>query len=532
VNYSDVKKITFLGIGGKGAFYIAKLFLLLGKEVKGFDLQKSERTTELEKLGANIVYNNPGKGDSLEGDFVVYSNDIPQKLQAEIKKMNPKENFIEVGTLYSQIISDFENNSMSLSEKDFFVKSGIAPLYEIDTTKMKYIGITGTDGKTSTCTMIYHILKENGFKPALITTVSAKIGKEEIDIGLHTTTPTSQELYTLIKKAEKAECTHMILETTSHGLEQGRLSGLEFDIVGYTNISNEHLDYHKTWEHYVDAKALLIKEYLKDGGRAILNLDDKSYSKLNSLNTAHWKYSLKAVADVHATDIIENMTGLSFLTKFANQEIETELSILGEYNVSNFLLACSVCLSLGLDLKDIVKHVSSFETVKGRMEILQKEPFLVIIDYAHTPNALKNALKSAKRLLTDGRLISVFGCAGHRDFYKRSEMGAISNDIADITIIAAEDPRLESLSEINDSIQNGWEENDKKFEKGQKTVYRFDDVKNNVENRKDAIRKALELAQEGDVVIITGKAHEMSLCFGQTEYPWNDIEETKKLLPN
>ena len=181
-------------------------------------------------------------------------------------------------------------------------------------------------------------------------------------------------------------------------------------------------------------------------------------------------------------------------------------------------------------MKEVVEDISSFETVKGRMEILQEKPFFVIVDYAHTPNGVKNALESARELVKNGKLIHVFGCAGHRDFYKRPEMGGISNDIADVTILTAEDPRLEDLSEINDSIQKGWEENNKKIIDSQKTLYRFDDVEDNVKNRSDAISKALELAKDGDVVIITGKAHEMSLCFGQTEYPWNDIEETKKLI--
>ena len=338
MNYSDIKKVTFLGIGGKGAFYIAKFFLLLGKDVQGFDLQNSDRTQELERLGANIAYRNPEQKDSFEGDFVVYSNDLPQKLQTKLKQDHPNKDFIEVGSLYSQILFDFENDSMSLNEKDIFVKSGIAPLYEIDNTRMKYIGITGTDGKTSTCSMIYHILNEAGYKPALITTVSAKIGDEEIDVGLHTTTPTSQELYSLIKKAEKAECTHIIIEATSHGLEQGRLSGLKFDIVGYTNITNEHLDYHKTWDNYVNAKALLITDFLKEDGKVILNLDDKSYSKLNTLKEDHWKYSLENFADIQALDIVEDEKGLSFLTKYGDEKIDTKISILGRYNVVIFFL--------------------------------------------------------------------------------------------------------------------------------------------------------------------------------------------------
>jgi UDP-N-acetylmuramoyl-L-alanyl-D-glutamate--2,6-diaminopimelate ligase len=526
VNYSDVKKVTFLGIGGKGAFYIAKYFLLLGTEVQGFDLKKSQRTEELEKLGAQINYNNPKEDDTLDGDFVVYSNDLPQKIQKEIKERYSDKDFLEVGSLYHQVLRDFEDDSMSIQEKDIFNKSEIAPLYSIDTSKMKYIGITGTDGKTTSCTMVYHLLKDHGFKPALITTVSAKIGEEEIDVGLHTTTPTSQELYDLIKKAEEADCTHIIIESTSHGLEQGRLAGLQFDIVGYTNISNEHLDYHKSWEGYVEAKSRLITDHLKEDGEVILNMDDRSYSKLRNLNPDHLTYSIENNADIFAKEIKESIDGLKFDTQYLEKKIEVFLPILGKYNVSNFLLASLIAEKLGVSLEKCSEYIKSFETVQGRMEVVQKDPFYVIVDYAHTPNAIKNALESARELQKNGKLIHVFGCAGHRDFYKRPEMGKISNELADVTILTAEDPRMEILSEINDSIEEGWRENDN----GRKELIRFDDVSENVENRRDAIRKALEIANPGDIVIITGKAHEMSLCFGQEEYPWNDIEETEKLL--
>ena len=324
------------------------------------------------------MYRNPEK-DPLVGDFVVYSNDLPQSLQKEIMSDNSDIDFLEVGSLYHQIIDDFEDDYMSLNEKDIFIKSGIAPLYDIDTSLMKYIGITGTDGKTSTCSMIYHILKESGFKPALITTVSAKIGEEEINVGLHTTTPTSQELYSLIKMAEKADCTHMIIEVTSHGLEQGRLAGLKFDAIGYTNISNEHLDYHKSWDHYVEAKSLLITDHLKENGSVVLNLDDKSYSRLNILNENHVTYSLESAADLKAEKIIEDSKGLNFTTKYKDIAIETSIPILGRYNVSNFLLATFICLNVGLDLETVVKQIQSFKTVTGRMQVLQTEPFTVIV---------------------------------------------------------------------------------------------------------------------------------------------------------
>lgn len=526
MKYSDIKSLTFLGIGGKGAFYIAKYFSLLNKEVFGYDLKETENTEILENMGVEIRYRNPKEGEFLRGDLIVYSNDLPQKLQQRIFESNPDTEFIEVGHLYKLLTEAYENDDMDPMESAAFISSEIAPLYDLDLENMKYIGVTGTDGKTSTCTMIYNILIKNGYKPGLITTVSAKIGDEEVDTGFHTTTPTSQELYKLIKKAEEANCTHIIIESTSHGLEQGRLAGIKFDAVAFTNITSEHMDYHRTWENYATAKSLIITKHLKEDGVVILNADDKSYDFLKDLNADHLSYSIKSPTDLYAKDISEKEDGLRFEICHGEDCIDVFMPILGKYNISNFLAAAGVSINLGLPLEQISETVKDFVTVKGRMEILQRKPFWVIVDYAHTPNAIKEALESARNLLGDtGRIIHVFGSAGHRDFYKRPMMGAMSNEYADITILTAEDSRLESLEEINDSIEKGWRDNGKEGE-----LIRFDYTDKDVEVRRDAIKKALEIALPGDMVIITGKAHETSLCFGQTEYPWNDIEETKTLL--
>lgn len=525
MKYSDIQTITFLGIGGKGAFYIAKFFDLLGKKVSGFDLKKSENTEILETLGMKIKYRNPKEGEILKGDVVVYSNDLPQRLQQRLFEDNPGKTFVEVGSLYLSLTQEYEQEDMDVFEAEAFIQSGIAPLYGVDTSNMRYIGVTGTDGKTSTCTMIYDILTKNGYKVGLITTVSAKIGDEEVDTGFHTTTPTSQELFKLIKKAELANCSHLIIESTSHGLEQGRLAGIKFDVVAFTNITHEHMDYHKTWRNYVGSKSLLITKHLKESGSIVLNVDDKSYDILKGLGD-HLTYSIEKGADLQGLEIQESENGLKFNTVYGEKKVESYLPILGKYNVSNFLAASGVALNLGLELEDIVKSMETFKTVDGRMDVLQRTPFWVIVDYAHTPNAIKQALKSARKLIGDDhRVIHVFGSAGHRDFYKRPEMGKVSNELADITILTAEDCRLESLKDINDAIEKGWRDNGR-----EKELIRFDNAKENVEVRRDAIKKALELAHDGDMVIVTGKAHESTLCFGQTEYPWNDIEEVRRLI--
>ncbi len=522
MEYRGIENVTILGIGGKGAFYIAKYLLLLGKKVYGYDLRSSERTSELESLGATITYSNPNSGERFSTDAYIYSNDLPRKLQASIAKDNEGIHSLEVGQLYHQMVEDYESGILSSLESKAFEDSNIAPLYKIDQSKMKYIAVTGTDGKTTTCTMIYHILKGAGFKPAMVTTVAAKIGENDIDTGFHTTTPSSQEIFELIKKAEKEDCTHIVLETTSHGLSQGRLMGLKFDAVAYTNITEEHLDYHKSWGNLAQAKSLLISKHSKENSVVILNCDDERAFNLLSKLHNYKSYGIENDADLMASNILEDTSGLSFVVNGEN----INLPILGRYNVSNFLAASLLLMSLeDIKIESIAKYIGDFKTIKGRMEVIQKDPYFVIVDYAHTPNALENALQSARKL-TRGRIIHVFGSAGHRDFYKRPIMGRVSNENADITILTAEDPRLESLKEINDQIESGYKEGGNKDGE----IYRFDDDQSNVKVRIDAIKKALELAKNGDLVIITGKAHENSLCFGQTEYDWNDIEQVKKLL--
>jgi UDP-N-acetylmuramyl-tripeptide synthetase len=405
MKYKNIKKVTIWGIGGKGAYYIAKFLNLLGVEVIGFDLKESENTKVLEDLGITINYRNPESNEKFQGDFYIYTNDIPLEIQKKFRKLNKGTKAYEVGEFYHLLVSDFESKKMSEEENEAFLDSNIAPLFKIDCNKMKYIGITGTDGKTTSCTMIYHVLKNEGFKPALITTVSAKIGDEDIDTGFHTTTPSSQEIYELIKRIEEKGCTHIIIEATSHGLHQGRLSGLKFDIVGYTNITKEHLDYHKTWRNYVEAKSLLIKEHLKKNGLVVLNRDDKAFRILKRYTKNFVTYSKRAKADLIGDRISSDESGISFNIRNNEYSKEVSLPILGEYNVSNFLLASSILLNLGISIDSVINDIQSFSTVEGRMQVLQKKPFLVIVDYAHTPNAVKEVLSSLREMIKDnGRL--------------------------------------------------------------------------------------------------------------------------------
>lgn len=584
--YEKVKKISCIGIGGSGLYYIAKFFLLLRKEVNGFDIKESERTKELKQLGAKIRYENPKDPFSSDTDMYIYSKQLPNEDLSLLERNNPSIKGWEVGELYEHLVELYEQKQLSEDENQAFINSDIAPLFNLDLSKMKYIGVTGTDGKTTTCTMTYHLLKSLGYKPGMISTVSVKIGDREIETGFHTTTPPAQDIYKFLKMMEDEGCTHAIIESTSHGLSMGRLAGIKFDAVAYTNITEEHLDYHKTWENLVDAKGRLITSHSKNSTIAILNADDeRAYNllknKAEKVNIKTLPYSIHGKPSVLSSNsIVSNNGSIVFelsVDKLNNIlpdkhiqsiKVNATLPILGVYNVSNFLAAFGLVVTT-VDMTDesvplkILDAIANFQTVKGRMEeVSSTEPdskkdkhcnkskpqVKVIVDFAHTPNALFQALFSAQKLVPRGnRLISVFGCAGKRDESKREKMGAIARNLADITIITAEDPRTESLKSINDKIESGWKNplpilkkliaNTPELTETMHTIrgqeiYRFDDDEHNVKVRQDAINLAIDMAKPGDIVLITGKAHEQSLCFGVVEYPWSDFEAVKNALSN
>ncbi len=529
MNYSVIKKIACIGIGGSGVYYVAKYFLRLGVEVYGFDIAESERTKELQALGAKIIYSNPKEPLDSDTSLYIYSPGLPNEILAQLESQNSNIQHKDTGVCTSEIIHDYEHGNLTEKEKEAFEFSEISPLYTLDQSKMTYIAVTGTDGKTSTCSMVFHLLSKLGYKPGLVSTVSAKIGNETIDTGFHTTTPTSQELFKLIKRMEDAGCTHAIIESTSHGLAMGRLAGLKFKAIAYTNITSEHLDYHKTWENYYLAKETLLTEHTTSESIVFLNKDDaKSFTRLQQtaqkLGRTHLTYSVTdANASLFANSIKENPA-----ISFTIEKTEVTIPIIGRYNVSNALAAIGIASQItNKSSSEIAPLLNDFQTVTGRMQILQTTPFTVIVDFAHTANAIEQALTTLRGIIHQGKkLIVVFGCAGKRDDSKRIPMGAVAGKLADITIVTAEDPRSEKLTAINDLVEQGW----KSTSSSEKELIRFDDESLLVDVRRQAIRKAIEKANPGDIIIIAGKAHEQSLCFGQTEYPWSDITETIKLL--
>lgn len=396
-----------------------------------------------------------------------------------------------------------------------------AAFYRHPANRLVMIGVTGSDGKTSTVNFIYHILKEAGIKAGMISTVNAIIGDKQLDTGLHVTTPEAFEVQDYLNRFVEAGITHVVLETTSHGLAARRVDPTEFDLGVVTNITHEHLDYHGSWEAYLEAKGQLfaglsspIPKQHSIRPLAILNRDDLSYAPLQELTDVRQvSYGSDSHAEVWASDIVNTPESLSFTIHGPCVEIPVKTSMIGNYNVWNILAAFSATVvGLGIDPEDARRGIQALEGIPGRMErITLGQDFLAVVDFAHTPNAIKSALEAGRKL-TDGRVIAVFGSAGLRDKQKRRMMAETSAQLADISILTAEDPRTESLDEILAEMAAGAESEG--AVEGE-SYYRIPD-------RGAAIQYAIDIAQPGDLVLALGKGHEQSMCFIETEYPWDD----------
>lgn len=386
-------------------------------------------------------------------------------------------------------------------------------LYGFPARKLKIIGITGTDGKTTTSSLIYHILKTAGKKVSIITSVSAIIGGKELDTGFHVTTPDPHDIPKYLAQSVDNGDEYFVLEITSHGLDQHRAAGVQFEIAGITNITHEHLGYHGTFQNYVRAKSTIARM----SRRVIVNADQPDVMRtLHECNpsTSYKTFGLKEKAD-YSLDISD---------KF---HISLE-----EYNKSNYLLAYAICSSLGVNDESFDKAIHTFRTPSGRMEVIHQGEFTVISDFAHTPNALANALSAVRaKYPQHKRLIHVFGAAAYRDDSKRVPMGEVSATYADIIILTEEDYRTEDPQRIFSMLEQGIQE------KGFTEIPSISEssaISNStymkILQREEAIHKAISIALPGDIVMITGKGVEKSLCRGNKEYPYDEKEAVRQAL--
>ncbi len=396
-----------------------------------------------------------------------------------------------------------------------------ASWYGFPARRLTVVGVTGTDGKTTTVSLLYEMLRAAGVTAGMISTVSARIGEEEFDTGFHVTTPDALQVQSYLAQMAAAGQTHALIEVTSHGLDQERVAACEFDVAVVTNITHEHLDYHGSYEAYRAAKGRLFAELgstpVKASGLprlAILNRDDAAYDYLRGVTTVPvLTYSSETGADVRAENIQYAPAGVRFDLLYKRQSWPVRSALVGAFNVANILAALAAGVGgLGVDPAAALAAVESLRGVPGRMERIDLgQPFAAVVDFAHTPNALRRALAAA-RTLTAGRVIVVFGSAGLRDRAKRRLMAEAAVELADFVILTAEDPRTESLDSILAEMAAGAEA--RGGVEG-RTYLR-------VADRGQALREAVQRAAPGDLVISCGKGHEQSMCFGETEYLWDD----------
>lgn len=375
--------------------------------------------------------------------------------------------------------------------------------------RLKVIGVTGTDGKTTTTHIIYHILTGCGYKASMMSTVYARIGDTEYDTGLHMTTPDVWQVQKLLKKAADHGDEYFVMETTSHAFDQGRNAGIRYELGAVTNITHEHLDYHHTYEAYVQAKAKLIAQ----SRLTLINRDDDSYSSL---------MQYQHTGEIKTYGLVQKADYQLDIAKTIKKDLPT-------YNNYNYLAAYSICRELGLQDKEILAALKTFTLPKGRLEVAYSGPFAVIVDFAHTPHSIAQVL-AYLREKTEGRLIHVFGSAGLRDAKKRPLMGYNSAQYADVIVITEEDYRTEDPQAIADEIAEGVEKNglhkvaEADLHDAHMRGYMVES------DRKRAIACAVSFAHPGDIVVCTGKSHEKSLCRGTKEYDWDEFAAVQQAL--
>ena len=355
--------------------------------------------------------------------------------------------------------------------------------------KLKIIGVTGTNGKTTITNVIKNIFMKNGVKTGLIGTICNEIGDETV----HTdnTTPMAFDYMCLLDKMVKAGCKYAVMEVSSFGLVQHRIGPTHFDMGIFTNLTQDHLDYHKTMENYYQAKRMMFDEC----DYALINTDDEYGRRIFSeISCKKERYGISSEADYYADAIKIKSDGTSFWYCYNGKSQLVNMKMTGMFNVSNVTAAISVCLKADLPIEDILKAVSEYNGVKGRCEIIPTgRDFTVICDYAHTPDAVENILKSVREY-TEGRLICLFGCGGNRDAKKRPLMAKAAAKFTDRLIITSDNPRDEIPEAIIDDILAGLKDSEIPF-----------DV---VVDRTKAIHHSLKIAEKGDIIVLAGKGHE------------------------
>ena len=393
--------------------------------------------------------------------------------------------------------------------------------YGYPSENLNMIGVTGTNGKTTVTHMVDYLLEELGKPTALIGTMYRKIGEERIET--RNTTPEILTVHETLQKIKEIGGDTCIMEVSSHALQLGRVWGIDYNVAVFTNLTHEHLDLHKTMENYAHAKSLLFSQlgnHSKNGKPrvAILNRDQECFEQfVYSTSAEIISYGFTEEADIRATEIESNGAMTTFVVTVNGEKLPVMIPMIGLFNVYNVLAAFGVAMVNGIPLRKAIEKIAKFPGVAGRMQLIQKgQPFQVIIDFAHTPDGLENVLSTLEEVKIN-RVITIMGhSGGNRDSSMRPELGEIAFEKSDYVILTADNPRQESLEKIYSEIVSG--------RKNENTPYEC------VDDRKQAIERALELAQEGDILLFAGKGVEPYQVIGEEYIPYNEVETVVQAL--
>lgn len=422
-----------------------------------------------------------------KGAGTIICEELPENLKEGITYVKVKDSSKALG----QLASDFYGNPSE---------------------KLKLIGVTGTNGKTSVSTLLFDVFKNLGYDSALLSTVEIRIGDQVIP-ATHTT-PDVITINKILAQAVEEGCEFAFMEVSSHGIAQNRIEGLHFKVAGFTNLTHDHLDYHKTFDEYLKTKKRFFDQ-LEDTAVAITNVDDKNGNvMLQNTKATKRSYALKTMADYHGRLLEVDFNGM--LLNFNGKEFWTTLT--GKFNVYNLLLVFGIASELGFQHEEILQAISQLKRVSGRFETFKSDGgIFFIVDYAHTPDALENILDSINDIRTKNeRLITVFGCGGDRDHAKRPEMGNIATKKSTLAIITSDNPRTEDPTTIIKEIEAGVEpQNFSKY--------------TSIPDRREAIKMAIKFAEPKDIILVAGKGHETYQEINGVKHHFDDKETINEL---
>jgi len=474
-----LKRIPVLEIHGNDAREISELV---------FDSRKITENSLYVAVRGTVADGHSYIASSVEkGAKAVVCEDFPEILNEDVTYIKVKDSSKALGHLASNF-------------------------YGNPSQKLKLIGVTGTNGKTSVSTLLFDIFTNLGYDSALLSTVEIRIA-DEIIPATHTT-PDVITINKILAEAVEKGCEFAFMEVSSHGIAQNRIEGLHFKIAGFTNLTHDHLDYHKTFEEYLKTKKRFF-DGLEDTAIAITNIDDKNgMVMLQNTKATKKSYALKTMADYHGKSLELDFNGM--LLNFNGKEFWTTLT--GKFNVYNLLLVFGIATELGFGQDEILQAISKLKRVSGRFETFKSDGgIFFIVDYAHTPDALENILDSINEIRTKNeRLITVFGCGGDRDHSKRPEMGNIATKKSTLAIITSDNPRTEDPAQIIKEIESGVEpQNFSKY--------------TSIPDRKEAIKMAIKFAEPKDIVLVAGKGHETYQDINGVKHHFDDKETINEL---